>query len=113
MWVLGQLIFLGIVTLVFIFISGWSSAQSVLLGGSAWIIPHWYFVWKVGRIKTIFNVRRMLKSFLFNELMKLILSFSIIILVLLTLSIDMIGFIVGYFAMVLLSSLSFFMWNKT
>ena len=63
----------------------------------------------MSRVKTIFDMQTMLKGFLLNEAVKLLLSFGIVILILLTLAIDTKGFLVGYVAMVLLSSLSFFM----
>ena len=108
-WVFLQLILLGVIALVFIFISGWFGAKSVLLGGGAWVIPYLYFNWRMSRVKTIFDMQTMLKGFLLNEAVKLLLSFGIVILILLTLAIDTKGFLVGYVAMVLLSSLSFFM----
>ena len=61
--IITQLILLSIVAGVAFFIDDWRSLFSVLLGGSAWIIPSLYFVHKLFKPKTIRDSQILLKIF--------------------------------------------------
>ena len=105
---LQQTISLFTLAFVAMAIGGWLGFKSTLLGGSAWLIPNLYFLWKMPQIKSIFDNAKMLKHFFYSEALKLLLSFGMIILILLTCSLDRRIFLGGYAAMILVSFLTFF-----
>ena len=100
-----QLILLSIVAGVSIFISDWYSFVSVLLGGSAWIVPNLYFVRKLFKLNTC-DAQILLKDFLCGEGIKLLLSTGLIIFIVFFISIKTGAFLSGYIATV---AASFFM----
>ncbi|MBU0744968.1 MAG: ATP synthase subunit I [Gammaproteobacteria bacterium] len=100
-----QIILLCVISLVFVFMKGMLGFKSVLLGGGAWIIPSLYFVYRLRRVKVTYDMKKILKIFLLSESVKLLLSFSIIALILLTCTIDGISFLSGYMFMALISLL--------
>jgi F0F1-type ATP synthase assembly protein I len=103
---LWQLVLLGVVAAGFIFIKGWPGFTSVLLGGSAWFIPNLYFLGKIRQIRVTFDNQKMLKEFFYGELIKLLLSFSMVTVIFLVCNIDRISFLSGYIFMVVVSFLT-------
>lgn len=102
--ILLQFLLLAVIALIAAFINGWIGFKSVLLGGVAWIIPTVYFMWRLHR-KTLYNSQEMLGYFLLSEVVKLFLSFGIIVLVLSLCTVNRISFLIGYITMILASSM--------
>lgn len=100
-----QLFLFSFIATGFALIKGWSSFQSVLLGGGSWFIPEWYFLKRRQKVKSIFNDKEMLKAFFLSEFIKLVVSFGLIILLVLTCKIDRKSFLSGYGAMILIALL--------
>lgn len=103
---LRSIFFLFLLGVVFCFFKGRLGCMSVILGGSAWIIPSFYFNWYLKRVMKKFNVQKMLQWFLIGEAAKLLLSFVLLILILLFISVDKFSFLAGYVVTVLVFSLS-------
>ena len=103
---LWQLVLFGIVASGFVFIKGWFGFASFLLGGSAWFIPSLYFLRKIRQIRVTFDSQKMLKGFFYSEVIKLLLSFSMVTLIFLTCNIDRMSFLSGYIFMVAVSFLT-------
>ncbi|EKE00558.1 MAG: ATP synthase protein I [uncultured bacterium] len=101
-----QLILLGIVAGVFVFINDWWGLVSVLLGGSSWILPSLYFVRKLFKPTTKRDSQNLLKDFLLGEGVKLLLSAGLITLIILFVPIQTGAFLCGYIAAI---AASFFM----
>ena len=97
---------LGIVAGIYIFTDTWRGFVSVVLGGSAWIIPSMYFSHKLFNQKTILNLHALLKNFLLGEGVKLLLSAGLIILFIFIFPVQTKSFLVGYIATI---AASFFM----
>ena len=95
-----QLVLLGIVAGIFVFIYDWYSVASVLLGGCAWIVPSLYFVRKLFKPKINRDSQALLKDFLLGEGIKLLLSAGLITLILLFCAIKTGAFLSGYGAAV-------------
>lgn len=107
-----QLILLSIVAGIFVFIKDWTYFVSVLLGGSAWIIPNLYFVRKLFKPKTIRNSQDLLKDFFLGEGIKLLLSAGLIILIMLLFTVKPTAFLSGYIATVMAVFLPPFWYKK-
>lgn len=103
--IITQLLLLSVVAGVALFVSGWRGFVSVLLGGSAWIIPSLYFVRKLFKSKTIRDSQTLLKDFLLGEGVKLLLSAVLIVLILVFVSIKTLSFLSGYVAVITASFL--------
>lgn len=103
--IIAQLILLSIVAGISFFVGDWRSLFSVLLGGSAWIIPSLYFVRKLFKPKTIRDSQTLLKDFLLGEGVKLLLSFGLIVFILFFVSIKTPSFLSGYVAAITASFL--------
>jgi F0F1-type ATP synthase assembly protein I len=84
---------------------------SVLLGGSAWIIPSIYFVRKLFRKKTSYNIQGLFKKFFLGECIKLLLSAILIILIMLFFTVETKAFLSSYIAAHAASFLIFF-WSS-
>jgi len=110
--ILFQLILLIIVAIIWAFISGWLGFKSALLGGISWIIPSLYFIWKTHQAKTLYDTQKILKCFFISEMVKMLLSFGMMALILLTCVIDKTTFLSSYIAMILISVLISF-WHGT
>ena len=110
--ILFQLILLIIVAIIWAFISGWLGFKSALLGGISWIIPSLYFIWKSHQAKSIYDAKKILKCFFISEMVKMLLSFGMMALILLTCVIDKTTFLSSYIAMILISVLISF-WHGT
>lgn len=93
-----QLILLLIVSLLFGIFDAWYNIPSVILGGSAWVIPSWYFVVKVGKKDHGHSASAIIKSFAIGEGIKLLLSIILIIAIILLIPIVTIAFLSGYIA---------------
>lgn len=96
-----QFTLLSIVAIIFVLVNGWLGLKSTLLGGIAWIIPSLYFSWKLHKIKTLFDSKEMLKSFLWGEATKMLLSFMIIICFITLFTVDKPAFLSGFVSSVL------------
>ncbi len=107
-----QLILLSIVTGIFAWINNWHDAVSVLLGGSAWAVPSLYFVRKFLKTKTIHDPQKMLNNFLLGEGIKLLLSAGLIILILLTVTVNSLGFLSGYITVIATTHLLPFLYKN-
>lgn len=105
LFILLQLFALTIMALIFAFINGWLGFKSVILGGSAWIIPNLYFICKMQQKKIAYKHYELLKVFFLYEAIKLLLSFSIILLILALFTINKLGFLSGYVIIILTSFL--------
>jgi F0F1-type ATP synthase assembly protein I len=92
-----QLIFLSIVAGASVFISDRRGFISVLLGGSAWIVPSLYFVHKLFKPGTR-DAQTLLKDFLCCEGIKLLLSAGLITFIVFFISIKAGAFLSGYIA---------------
>src|SRR3990170_2489054 len=103
--ILFQLILLILFATIWAFISGWLGFKSALLGGLAWIIPSSYFIWKSHQAKSLYDTKKILKCFFISETIKILLSFGIIALILLTCVIDKIAFLSSYIIVILISAL--------
>ncbi len=103
---LWQLFLLGAIAVIFIFTKGWLGFKSVFLGGSSWVIPQLYFLWKMQQVKIIFDSKKMLKIFFLSEATKLLLSFGMIATIFLISDVDKIIFLGGYIFMTLVSFLT-------
>lgn len=101
--ILLQVILLSSTAFGFTFIHGWMGFKSVLLGGSAWFIPSTHFLWRIQKIKLTFGDIKLLKYFFSSEIIKLLLSFGMVTLILLTCYVDKESFLSGYIIMVLIS----------
>ena len=93
-----QLLILSVVAGFSVFKNGWHVFVSVLLGGSAWIIPSLYFVHKLFKSKATRDSLTLLKDFLLGEGVKLLLSVGLITVIIIFVPIETIGFISGYIA---------------
>lgn len=100
-----SIFFLFLLGVVFYFLRGRLGWMSAVLGGSAWVIPCFYFNWQLKRVMKKFNVQKILKWFLISEAAKLLLSFVLIILILLFINVDKFSFLAGYVVTVLIFSL--------
>ena len=98
-----QLILLSVVA--GIFISDWRGFASVLLGGSAWIIPSLYFVRRLFK-PGVYDARALLKGFFYGEGIKLLLSAGLVAFIAFFFSIKTGAFLSGYVATI---TASFFM----
>lgn len=101
-----QLFLLGIVALIAILTGPWHNAISVLLGGSAWIIPNLYFVRKLFKPKTTRDSHALLKDFFLGEGIKLLSSVGLIAIIVCFIPVKTMSFISGYIAAI---AASFFM----
>lgn len=93
-----QLILLIAVGILFGVLGTWNNFPSVILGGSAWIIPNIYFVLKVFKNKNNTDASSIAKNFMIGESIKLLLSVILIILIVLLIPITKIAFLGGYIA---------------
>ena len=107
-----QLFLFSFIAAGFALFKGWSSFQSVLLGGGSWFIPEWNFVRRRQKVKSIFNDKEMLKTFFLGEIIKLVVSFSLVILIVLTCKIDKKSFLSGYGAIILIALLVSFGYGR-
>jgi ATP synthase protein I len=103
--IITQLILLSVAAGVALFVSDWRGFISVLLGGSAWIIPNLYFVRKLFKPETIRDSQALLKDFLLGEGVKLLLSAVLIVFILFFVSIKTLSFLSGYVAAITASFL--------
>ena len=108
-----QLSILLIVAGISVFLGDWRGAISVLLGGSAWIIPSLYFVRKLFKPNTARNSEELLKDFLLGEALKILFSAGLIIFIMLFIPVKTTNFIGGYISTIAASFLiPFWVKNK-
>jgi ATP synthase protein I len=103
--IIAQLILLSVVAGFFIAADDRLGFISVLLGGSAWIIPSLYFVHKLFKARTNWNAQALLKAFLMGEGIKFLLSIGLIISIVLFVTIKTWAFLCGYIAVIAASLL--------
>lgn len=101
-----QLILLSIVAGVIVFTNkDWLAFASALLGGSAWIIPSWYFVRKIFKPTAKRDWQTLLKDFFWGEGVKILLSGGLIVLFKLLFPIKTGAFLSGYIIVIAASFL--------
>jgi len=81
----------------------WSGTVSILLGGSAWIIPNLYFIHKMFKPQTKRDAKDLLKDFLVGEGLKLLISIGLIVTIMRFFSVKPVELVSGYIATVIAS----------
>lgn len=89
---------LGILLLAFLtlLVVGEPSALSVLLGGFAYCLPNWLFVWRVFRYSGAQQMNAFMAAFFLGEMIKLFLSGILFLLVVKYLPVSLLSTLVGF-----------------
>jgi F0F1-type ATP synthase assembly protein I len=100
-----QIILVLFVALIsFIFHFSWRAGLSIILGGCAWIVPSFYFIYRVFKVKANAKIKTplsMIKDFYVGEVLKLLISAVFVIIFVKFNLVDVKPFLLGYIITVL------------
>lgn len=94
--VLWQLIIIVALAILLFLVQGMRSGYSVLLGGMAYVLPNFMFVWRVFENTTAQGARRFLIAFVVGEATKLFLSAVLFVLIVKYLPVSVLSVLGGY-----------------
>lgn len=90
------ILMLGIAFLWLIFSTAKGSFTSTIFGGISWIIPTFYFTWKIFKDDVSRSLPKIARDFLLAEMIKLFLASLLIILFLKLFTVELLPFLTGF-----------------
>jgi ATP synthase protein I len=99
--VLWQFAVIVVLSVILFLLQGTQSGLSALLGGLAYCIPNFMFVWRVFERTTARAAKQFLTAFLLGEVTKLLLSAVLFILIVKFLPVKVISVLGGYIAAIM------------
>jgi ATP synthase protein I len=93
----SQALMVVVITMIFLWVGGWKSALSPMLGGGIALVPNLFFAFKVYLARNL-QAQDMVNAFYVGETIKLLLTAALFTIVLQFPSIDFVRLLIGYIA---------------
>jgi ATP synthase protein I len=96
--VFWQFIVIAGLALILLLLQGMKSSLSALLGGMAYVLPNFMFVWRVYARNSVQEAKRFLVAFVVGESSKLFISAALFVLIVKFLPVNLLAVLGGYIA---------------
>lgn len=106
----AQVLMAALVASGFLWVGGWESAISPLLGGCIALLPNCYFAYKIYLARNL-EAQGVVKAFYTGETVKLILTAALFAMVLQIQSVDFLTLLIGYVAVLSVFWFALFYWR--